>query len=123
MVFLRHMRGDLLGFEREVGTDMRLTTSLELQGERRAVSGHRLLMSALSYKMASKISLLGPGEVFVVGGMFRFTTLYQALSLLYDGHIHLEVDDAADVVDLLDFWRAQGRPILCSHLGGPARSS
>ena len=113
----------MLGFVREVGTDMRLTTSLELQGERRAVSGHRLMLSALSYKMANKISLLGPGEVFVVGGVFRFTTLYQALSLLYDGHVHLEEHDASDVVDLLDLWGAQGRPILCSHLGGPARSS
>ena len=123
MVFLRHRRGDLLGFEREVGPDMRLTTAVEMLGEGRTISGHRLLMSALSFKMASRISMLGPGEVFVVGSRFRFTTLDQALSLLYAGHIHLEEDDSADVIDLLDSWRAQGRPILCSHIGGPARSS
>ena len=123
MVYLRHRRGELLGFEREVGPDMRLTTAVEMLGEGRTTTGHRLLMSALSFKMASRISMLGPGEVFVVGGWFRFTTLDQALSLLYDGHIHLEEEDSADVIDLLDFWSAQGRPILCSHLGGPARSS
>jgi hypothetical protein len=52
MVFLRHRRGDLLGFEREVGPDMRLTTAVEMLGERRTISGHRLLMPGLGLSLA-----------------------------------------------------------------------
>ena len=121
MVYLRHRRGELLGFERSVGPDLRLTTAVEMLGEGRTTTGHRLLLSALSSKMASRISLLAPGEVLVVGNLFRFSTLDQTLRLLYTGHIHLEHDDSLDVIDLLATWRAHA--ILCSHIGGPGRSS
>ena len=120
MVYLRHRRGELLGFVRSEA-DLRLTTAVEMLGEGRTTTGHRLLLSALSFKMASRISMLAPGEVLVVGNLFRFTTLDQTLRLLYTGHIHLEHDDSLDVIDLLGTWRAQA--ILCSHFGGPGRSS
>ena len=79
------------------------------------------VLSALSVKLATRISLLAPGEALVVGNLFRFSTLEQTLHLIYAGHIHLDHVDSLDVIDLLGTWRAQD--ILCSHFGGPGRSS
>ena len=121
MVYLRHRRGELLGFERSVSPDLRLTTAVEMRGMGRTTTGHRLVLSALSSKMATRISLLAPGEALVVGNLFRFSTLEQTLHLIYAGHIHLDHVDSLDVIDLLGTWRAQD--ILCSHFGGPGRSS
>ena len=121
MVYLRHRRAELLGVERSVSPDLRLTTVVEMRGLRRSVTGHRRVLSALSQKLADRISLLAPDEPLVVGNLFRFSTLEQTLQLIYSGHIHLSQDDSEDVIDLLGAWRAQA--ILCSHFGGPGRSS
>ena len=120
MVYLRHRRGELLGLDRSVGPDLRLTTVEEMRGLGRTLPGHRLMLSSLSIKMATRISLLPPGEVLVVRN-FRYSILEQTLHLLYAGHIHLEYVDSQDVLDLLCTWNCQD--ILCSHLGGPGRSS
>ena len=121
MVYLRHRRAELLCVERLDSPDMRLTTALEMGGLRRYVTGHRRVLAALSQKMADRILLLSPEEPYIVGNMFRFSTLEQTLQLIYAGHVLLSQDDSKDVVDLLGAWKAQ--EILCSHIGGPSRSS
>ena len=121
MVYLRHRRAELLWVERFDSPDLRLTTVLEMGGLRRSVTGHRRVLAALSQKMADRILLLSPEEPYIVGNLFRFSTLEQTLQLIYSGHIHLSQDDSEDVIDLLGAWKAQ--EILCSHFGGPSRSS
>ena len=121
MVHLRHRRGELLCVERLDSPDMRLTTALEMGGLRRYVTGHRRVIAALSPKLADRVLMLSPEEPYIVGNLFRFSTLEQTLQLIYTGHVILGQDDSEDVIDLLGAWGAQ--EILCSHFGGPSRSS
>ena len=121
MVHLRHRRGELLCVERHDSPDMRLSTALEMGGLRRYVTGHLRVIAAVSPKLADRVMRLSPGEPYIVGNLFTFSTLEQAVKLIYTGHIILDEEASEDGIDLLASWGA--KEILCSHLGGPRRSS
>jgi hypothetical protein len=87
-----------------------MSTSLEMNGLQRHVTGHRCIIQAISMKVAERVGRLGPGEPFIIGSLFSFATLVQAIDLVYDGSISLGEEAAEDVCDLFSAWGAWELP-------------
>ena len=46
MVYLKHRRGELMGVERSISPDLRLTTVVEMRGLGRYLTGYRSVLAA-----------------------------------------------------------------------------
>ena len=106
MVVLTHRRGELTTIRRGDNPDLVMSTSLEMGGLQRHVTGHRRIIQAISMKVAGRVGRLAPGEPFIIGSLFSFATLVQAIDLVYDGSISLGEEAAEDKCDLFAVWGA-----------------
>ena len=89
-----------------------MSTSLEMDGLQRHVTGHRRIIQAISMKVTGRVGRLGPGEPFIIGSLFSFATLVQAIDLVYDGSISLGEEAAEEGCDLFAAWGAWELPEL-----------
>ena len=112
MVVLTPRRGELTTIRRGDSPDLVISTPLEMDGLQHHVTGHRRIIQAISMKVAGRVERLGPGEPFIIGSLFSFARLVQAIDLVYDGSISLGEEAAEDVCDLFAAWGAWGRPEL-----------
>jgi hypothetical protein len=85
MVHLTHSRGELLCVRRHDNPDMRLSTALDMGGLKRHMTKQLRVMAAVSTKLADRVVRLAPGEPYIVGNLFTFSTLEQAVNLIYTG--------------------------------------
>jgi hypothetical protein len=106
MVVLTHRRGELTTIRRGDSPDLVMSTSLEMDGLQRHVTSHRRIIQAISKKVGWRVGRLGPGELFIIGSLFSFATLVQAIDLVYDWSISLGEEAAEHVCDLFAAWGA-----------------
>jgi hypothetical protein len=112
MVVLTHRRGELTTIRRGDNPDLVMSTYVEMGGLQRYVTGHRRIIQAISMKVAGRVGRLGPGEPLIIGSLFSFATLVQAIDLVYDGSISLGEEAAEDVCDLFAAWGVWELPEL-----------
>ena len=88
--------------------DVELTTRREVQeGDGRTTMAHSVVLRSVSRKVGEMLDMTPAGEPVQVGGWFLFTTLLDALCLLYDGYLNVGSEAADDVDDLICMLRGQ----------------